>query len=191
MTPLTLGERRQASSSDQVPWILASNVETGLRLAMPTIVCAARWKTISTSCSPSARSRRARSQTSPRTSLTRSIRPDRTRAHRGTQSRTRQVISAPASSRRRTSQPPTSPVAPVTRTGLSRQKDFIPALLPPHLPGSRATGPQLVEGLVFAIGIHREEEAPVPIGHHLPLGGQPLQRLALQDAGVAVEVAED
>ena len=48
--------RRQASSSAQVPWMFVSKVETGLRLAMPTIVWAARWKTVSTSYSPRARS---------------------------------------------------------------------------------------------------------------------------------------
>ena len=72
---LTAGERRQASSSAQVPWMFVSKVETGLRLAMPTIVWAARWKTVSISYSPRARSSSAWSRTSPRTTLTRSIRP--------------------------------------------------------------------------------------------------------------------
>ena len=47
--------------------------------------------------------------------------PRRTSSLCGTQSRTRQTTSAPASSSRRTSQPPTSPVAPVTRVGRSVQ----------------------------------------------------------------------
>ena len=36
-----------------MPATLVSKVETGLRLAMVTIVCAARWKTVSISYSPS------------------------------------------------------------------------------------------------------------------------------------------
>ena len=52
--------RRHASSTVHVPRMLASKVETGERLATPTIVCAARWKTVSTSYSPSARSISAR-----------------------------------------------------------------------------------------------------------------------------------
>ena len=35
--------------------MLVSKVETGLRLAMPTMVCAARWKTVSISYSPRTR----------------------------------------------------------------------------------------------------------------------------------------
>jgi hypothetical protein len=39
---LTFGLRRQASSSIQVPPMLVLKVDTGLRLAMPTMVWAAR-----------------------------------------------------------------------------------------------------------------------------------------------------
>ena len=53
---LDRGLRRQASSSDQVPATFVSSVETGLRLAMVTIVCAARWMTVSISFSPRTRS---------------------------------------------------------------------------------------------------------------------------------------
>ena len=56
---LTPGERRQASRRAQVPWMFASKVETGFLLAIPTIVCAARWNTVATSCSPITRSRAA------------------------------------------------------------------------------------------------------------------------------------
>ena len=54
--------------------MLVSKVETGLRLAMPTMVWAARWKTVSISYSPRLRSSSSRSQMSPRTTLTRSMR---------------------------------------------------------------------------------------------------------------------
>ena len=47
--------------------MLVSSVETGLRLATPTVVCAARWKTVAISYSPSARSSASWSRTSPRT----------------------------------------------------------------------------------------------------------------------------
>ncbi len=67
---MTVGLRRHASSSAQVPATFVSNVETGLRLAMVTMVWAARWITVSTSYSPSTRSRSAWSRTSPRTVAT-------------------------------------------------------------------------------------------------------------------------
>ena len=42
----TVGLRRHASSSAQVPRIFVSSVETGFRFATPTVVCAARWMTV-------------------------------------------------------------------------------------------------------------------------------------------------
>ena len=86
---------------------------------------------MSISYSPSTRSSSAWSRTSPRTIIDALEQPRRaTNSLCGTQSRTRQTTSAPASSRRRTSQPPTRPVAPVTNVGRSRQNvgSF------PHLP---------------------------------------------------------
>jgi hypothetical protein len=52
----TRGERRAASSSDHVPRMFDSNVDTGLRFAIGTIVCAARCSTVSISYSPRTRS---------------------------------------------------------------------------------------------------------------------------------------
>src|SRR5579885_633079 len=62
---------------------------------------------------------------SPRTTLTRSIRRARTNSLWGTQSRTKQTISAPSSMSLLTSQPPSSPVAPVTNTGRSSQNELL------------------------------------------------------------------
>ena len=72
--------RRQASSIVHVPRMFVSNVDTGPRLATPTIAWAARWKTVSTSYSPSTRSISAASQTSPCTTSTRRSVPSRTSA---------------------------------------------------------------------------------------------------------------
>src|ERR1700730_2884149 len=52
----TVGERRQASSVTHVPRTLVSSVDTGFLLATPTMVWAARWKTVSISYSPTTRS---------------------------------------------------------------------------------------------------------------------------------------
>src|SRR5687767_324119 len=68
---------------------------------------------------------------------------------------------------------------------------FIRTTLPPHLPRRRAGVPDLVEGLPLAVGVHGVEEAAMAVGHQLALVGQPLQRLALQDRVVAVQVVED
>src|SRR5579885_1679118 len=62
---------------------------------------------------------------SPRTTLTRLIRRARTNSLWGTQSRTKQTISAPSSRSLLTSQPPSSPVAPVTNTGRSSQNELL------------------------------------------------------------------
>ena len=55
--------------------MLVSNVDTGERLAVPTSVCAARWKTLSTSYSFSARAIRPSVQMSPWTTSTAPSRP--------------------------------------------------------------------------------------------------------------------
>src|SRR5947209_19916073 len=148
--------------------MLVSHVETGLRFAIVTMVCAARCMTVAISYSPRARSSITWSRTSPRTIFTFSIKLVRASSLCGIQSRTRQTTSARASTRRRTSQPPTSPVAPVTNVGLSRQKELIPAL-PPDLPRGLAAVPELVEHLVLAVRVHGEEEALVAVDHLLPL----------------------
>ncbi len=89
--------------------MFASNVETGERLATPTIVCAARWNTESTSYSPSARSISAPSQTSPTTTFTRASVPSSASADTATESRRSTVVRAPRCSRAFTSQLPNSP----------------------------------------------------------------------------------
>src|SRR4051794_21780741 len=176
--------------------MFVSNVEVGLRLAMPTIVCAARCMTVSISYSPSTRSISAASQRSPRTTLTRSSCPDVTSSDCGIQSRTRQSTSAPASTSRRTSQLPTSPVAPVTNVGLSRQnvsdiRKHLGGLIGPDGPGGLVPRPEVVEIEVLAIGVHRVKETLVLVGDELAVMGQLLERLALQNAvRVDVEVVE-
>src|ERR1051326_1538337 len=57
--------------------------------------------------------------------LTLSSKPLRMNSESGTQSLTRQVTAAPLSKRRRTSQPPRSPLAPVTKVGRSCQKELL------------------------------------------------------------------
>jgi hypothetical protein len=61
---------------------------------------------------------------------------------RGTQSRTRQTTSAPAATKRRTSQLPTSPVPPVTNVGLSTQKEL--TIRPFRFPVPEGTTAQLL-----------------------------------------------
>ena len=133
----TFGLRLHASSRRQVPAIFVSNVEIGLRLAIPTMVSVPRGER-------RCRSRIRResvfrtaswSRTSPRTNFARSSSPDRMSCESGTQSRTRQTTSASAPIRRRTSQPPRRPVAPVTERRRSRQNAACPlAPVYAHLP---------------------------------------------------------
>src|SRR5262249_3112081 len=61
----------------------------------------------------------------------------------------------------------------------------------PNLPRRLAAVPEVVERLVFAIGVHCKEEALVAVDHQLSLVADLLQGFALEDAGVAVEVVED
>src|ERR1035437_6062608 len=129
ITAFVSGLRRAASSSAHVPRMLVSSVEMGFRFATPTIACAARWKTVSISYSPSERSSTSWSRTSPRTTVTLFSRPVPSSVLRGTQSRTSAVTLAPSSTSRRTSQPPSSPVAPVTNTGRSCQCEFFFAFI--------------------------------------------------------------
>ena len=56
-----------------MPRTFDSNVDSGERFAVPTIVCAARWKTVSTSYSPSARATRPASLRSPWTTSNASL----------------------------------------------------------------------------------------------------------------------
>src|SRR5690349_10463984 len=129
-------ERRHASSSSHVPSTFARNVPIGLRNACSTIVCAARWKTASTSYSTSTRWIVAPSRTSPETWTQRSAAPlVKTRAS-GTRSRTRSTTRAPRSSSAATSQEPSSPVPPVTRTGRPAQPSAVTTY-----PGSRLRAP--------------------------------------------------
>src|SRR3954470_2773943 len=118
--------------------MLVSSVDTGFRLATFTVAWAARWRTVVTSYSPSARSIVSCSRRSPRTTLILSSNPDSTSSERGTQSRTSATTSAWAARRYRTTHEPTSPVAPVTKTGLFRQKDVDAA--EPLFPGVNVNG---------------------------------------------------
>src|SRR6266700_472941 len=74
---------------------------------------------------------------SPRTTFVRSMRRAETSSLWGTQSRIKQMTSASRSSSRRTSQPPSSPDAPVTSVGRSRQNVQFPV------------GGDLLEGVGF------------------------------------------
>ena len=51
--------------------------------------------------------------------------------------------------------------------------------------------PEFIQVLVFAVGVHGEEEAVVAIGHELAFARQAFQRFALEDALRAAEVIED
>src|ERR1035438_5928993 len=64
------------------------------------------------------------------------------------------------------------------------------AFIGPHFPRGLLTCPEFVQVLVFAICVHGEEEAIMAIGHKLSLFGQPLQRLALQDALRTCQIVE-
>ena len=78
----------------------------------------------------------------------------------------------------------------MTKVGLSSQKELIPVLsLSPDLPGGRTPVPELVEQLVLAVCVHREEGPFVSIDHQLALSRQAFQRLAFEDAIVSAEVA--
>src|SRR5689334_5905086 len=172
--------------------MLLSNVDSGFRLAIPTMVWAARWNTVSISYSASVRSIRSRSRISPRTTLTHSIVRLRTSSLFGTQSRTRQTTSAPALARLRVSQLPSRPVAPVMSVGRSRQKRSFSAMasLGPNLPGRLTIFPEVVQNLEFTIGVHRKKGSVVVVRHQLTLRCQPFQRLMLQNALVAIQVIE-
>src|SRR2546421_5007410 len=117
----------------------------------------------------------------------------------GTQSRTRHVTSAPSAIRRWTSQPPRSPVAPVTKVGRSRQKllsifGVIQLLLIspfPNLPRRLAVAPEALKQNLVAQSVHALPEAAVAIGGELAVGGQPLHRVGLQATAVTAQVVED
>ena len=92
----TVGLRRHASSSAQVPRMFVSSVETGFRFATPTVVCAARWSTVVDFVLAQRALERlliahvaAHDPDPCRSSRT------ATSSERGTQSRTRQTTSAP------------------------------------------------------------------------------------------------
>ena len=159
--------------------MLVSNVDDRVAVGdRRRCVCAARWKTVSISYSPSTRSssrliaRRRRG----RSSRARAARL-RTSSLAGTQSRTRQTTSAPASSSRRTSQPPTSPVAPVTSVGRSRQNA---AHRPAPSTARSPLCPEALEQPLVAQRVHALPEAVVPVGGELAVGGQPLERVGLE-----------
>src|SRR5580658_7872477 len=60
----------------------------------------------------------------------------------------------------------------------------------PDPPRRRPAAPQVVEVLIFAISVHRIEEAVMAIRHQLSIGRQLLQGLTLEDAIVPAQVIE-
>jgi hypothetical protein len=101
--------RRTASMSVHVPRTFVSNVDAGDELAVTTSAWAARWKTVSTSYSPSTRSSSASSLTSPSTTVTWRSRSNSASALTGGWSRRRTVTRSPRSSSARTSHAPSRP----------------------------------------------------------------------------------
>src|SRR5437588_5233569 len=177
--------RRAASSTVHVPRTLVSKVAVGERSAVPTSVWAARWNTVSTSYSARARSTTAASRTSPQTTSTRASVPSSAKAESAGSSRRRTATRASRASSAFTSHEPRSPWAPVTK-----QEVTLRVRSRPQLPGRPPLRPQVVEQHRVLVGVHAVPEARVPVGPQLPVGGQPLQGLALQDAGV-IHVVED
>src|SRR2546423_2763398 len=68
---------------------------------------------------------------------------------------------------------------------------YRPSSLVPDLPGRFAARPELIQVLVLAVSVHREEEALVAVCHQLPLVGQALKRRAFKKAVAAFEVVEE
>src|ERR1035438_229560 len=64
------------------------------------------------------------------------------------------------------------------------------AFIGPHFPRGLLTRPEFVQVLVFAICVHGEEEAIVPVSHELAFTCQAFQRLALENALGTGEVVE-
>ena len=141
--------------------MLVSKVETGLRLAIVTIVWAARWMTVSISYSPRMRSSSAWSRTSPRTTLTCSIQPGAHQlalrhpiAHQADHIRARcQPAVAPASCRPGRWRRSRMPVDP------ARKNDFIPISSMVH-----SLAAIVFQQLHIPQCIHTLPEAIVPIG---------------------------
>src|SRR5437588_588823 len=105
-------------------------------------------------------------------------------------SRTSATTCAPSPSSRRATQPPTTPVAPVTSTRLSRQNPLIGASVRPELPGRLAARPEVVEQPGVAQRVHALPEPGVAVGLKLALVGEALERLALEVGLVAGDVVE-
>src|SRR5579884_2125412 len=95
---------RAASRTFSVPRTLASYIASRSCGGIPTMYCAAQWKTASQPRIASASA--ARSERSPRTSS----------ASRSTSRRTSATTSSPRARSARVSRPPRNPVAPVTKT---------------------------------------------------------------------------
>src|SRR5947209_1303327 len=68
---------------------------------------------------------------------------------------------------------------------------YRPSSLVPDLPGRFAARPELIQVLVLAVRVHREEEAFVAVRHQLPLARQTLKRRAFKKAVAAFEVVEE
>src|SRR6266849_4703375 len=96
--------------------MLDSKVDSGDRLATPTIAWAARWKTVSTSYSLMARSTTPGVLILPCTSSMRSTMPSASRRRPPPESRSTPTTVAPRASKPAASPPPTNPPIPVTRT---------------------------------------------------------------------------
>src|SRR5687768_10024470 len=172
----TRGARRTASSTAHVPAMLASNVLAGLRLATPTWLCAARWKTVRTSYSLSIRSTSAWSFTSPRTAVTSSCHAHRTG---GTSSRTSTTTRAPRARSWGVRCDPRNPVAPVSATGRSRQKPSSGC----HTGPSLAWPPDTIVGVCGVVGVVAPDQHVSNLAY---LALYALQHRGQEAAGMAV-----
>ena len=187
----TVGLRRQASRTFQVPATFVSNVGIGLRFAMPTTAWAARWKTVShlvlVHDALEQRAGRARPPARPSPGRQQAG-PDQLGVC-GTQSRTRHTTSAPAS-RRRLHQP-----TPEQAGGSRHQNEAGPARTPPHshtFQGALFARPRCCSSSRLSRErVHTLPEAVVTVGQraaHLPASRSSTSRS--RGCLVALEVVE-
>src|SRR3989442_5328232 len=100
---------------------------------------------------------------------------------RGTPSRTMATTWAPRASSASTTQPPRRPVAPVTRTGRSRQTSDA---IRPHLPGRPRALPRLGQMLEVPRRVHALPVAVVGIHLELTVLGQLLDGVTLENTAI-------
>ena len=164
--------RRQASSSNQVPRTLASKLGSGEDAAMPTIVWAARWKTVPAPCSAS-----ARSTVSPPLVGRPPPRPPRPRSRAEGGGGAPLAGSAvegddrsPRSSSALQSQAPTNPRPPVTSELAGAGPGGVPL---PNGPRRSPVAPEVVQGHRVLVGVHAVPEARMAEAVELAVGRQP------------------